>query len=121
MLTTLPLVLPPDLAYLAAADQNFDRDIRQRLIHEKSWHKERDVYVQEAFIEMQAKGQNYPPYFDDHEHIQVSPLVRCITHTSRSRAFLKALDSWYERQSLALMLGIENCMRKPHPIFYLNM
>lgn len=119
-MSTLPLVLPPDLAYLAAADQNFDRDIRKKLVAEKQWQEEKEVYLQEAFISMQVNGRNYPPYFKDHEQIEVSPVERKRTYSTRASMFMKALDDWYDRQALAIALGLRNEVLRPSPVFYLN-
>lgn len=117
----MTLVLPPDLAYLAAAVQNFVRDIKKQLVHEKQWPEEKDIYLQEAFITMQEKGLNYPPYYPEHEQIAVAPMRREMKQTWRSQAYLRAVDEWFAHCALTLSLGHLTDLMPPSPVFYLNL
>ncbi len=117
----MTLVLPPDLAYLAAAVQNFLRDVKKRLVHEKHWPEEKEVYLREAFICMQQDGKNYPPYYPEHEQIEVAPIKRELKLTPRSEAYLRAVDEWFSHCAQLLSLGQLTEVMPPSPVFYLNL
>lgn len=118
--TSSVLLLPIDLAIIAAAEQNFERDVRMRLVGEKQWDQEKETYLSEAkSIILEHSGNHYPDYFD-HQHIKVKGDVDISLSTKRARDFAAGLDMWYAQMVLTERVGQAFEMLKPVPLAYLN-
>lgn len=63
--------LPYELAVMAAAEQNFERDVRMRLANPRLWDVDRLEYVGDAIDIIAKHGRNNEPYFPDHPVIIV--------------------------------------------------
>lgn len=52
---------PLDEAVRVAAEQNFNRDVRCKLVRRSEWESERAMYEEEARHLLATSGQNYDP------------------------------------------------------------
>lgn len=114
------LSLPVDLAFIAAAEQNFDRDVRMRLVGEKQWEQEKETYLLDAGAIVKANKENHQPDFFDHQYIKVRGDVEATLHTERARQFLAGIDMWYAQQLLTDRIDQSFEMLKPVALAYLN-
>ena len=106
-------VLSFDLAIVAAAEQNFDRDVRMRFLNETKWEAEKLTYLGDAFDFLSTKGANNTPHYPDHPQIRV-PKDSPATHlTDRALAFQEALDEWYKNYNAAWRAGRDYNQPKP--------
>lgn len=58
-------------AVLAAALQNFQRDVLLEIADPTDWEEIKESYLDEARHILITTGENYEPDFDDHFHIHL--------------------------------------------------
>jgi hypothetical protein len=112
--------LPIDLAFIAAAEQNFHRDVRMRLVGEHHWDQEKETYLLDACSILKEHGANHEPMYVDHQHIEVAGDLDAELNTKRSREYLASIDMWHDQRSYTDRYGQAFELLKPAPRAYLN-
>lgn len=105
------IYLPLEVAIIAAAEQNFDRDVRYGLIAAISWPQNQQRYLTQAAVTLGLHQENDTPHYPDHPHIAVEKRIKPRDCQAVAHMCLRTMNRWYDDLKVAQFVGVQH----PHP------
>lgn len=91
------IYLPPDLAVTFAACQNFEADVRKKVVSGyDQWDFYMENYLKEAGELLREDKQNFFPEFEDHPHIRIASSGMIDYVSDRAKNLLTLFRKFYK-------------------------